>query len=563
MTKSRKAFTLVEVVIIIVVISILAALAIAKFIGVQKNANVASLIKDMDTLEKVVTVYDTEHNSLPIISDTPVNIPDNLLKVANDIGDSGTQLYELDLSKIQDYRTKIRYGDKSKGGEDLYLYSKETNQVFYEKGLINSKNINIHCIRQLDDYAPNIKNVQLDSKRISTVTTITVDEKPNYILTGQIKKTSTLKATINGIDLSNNIIYSPVVFEINNNINSIIKNVYAEEISYKSFSLPANLDKTKTNIIQFSIPEENINFKYKVKVNSFDPKTINPILNMSQEQGLTTDTAIIFKVTPPIGITAASYEWMVDDKGVSSIPNGTFVEGTHRVSVRLKDNNGNFSEWINKSFLIEKLILNYDNSNLGTLRLVDVPGSFFASGGIGTKSMTFKDQYGRKISEYFISISSAPYYGEYASATGLNIGYYSSGMFCASGQQKLSVPEDYITASWTSRGSGNGSMYVSSVKAIDGWDNTLTSGKAITDPISFSTRPTKLLITPTVDIPQGASIKYYYSDANNINWIEIQPDQITNVSLLSTTICIKVEGTANSNKQMPKLNRLVIKSNTK
>ena len=61
--KHKKKFTLVELIIVIVVISILAGMAAPKFVGVARDAKVANFINDVDTLETIAQVLETKRGT--------------------------------------------------------------------------------------------------------------------------------------------------------------------------------------------------------------------------------------------------------------------------------------------------------------------------------------------------------------------------------------------------------------------------------------------------------------------------------------------------------------------
>ena len=53
--KKIKKFTLLEIIVVILVIGLLAGMAVPKFIGVARDAQIATLIQDIDTLERILT----------------------------------------------------------------------------------------------------------------------------------------------------------------------------------------------------------------------------------------------------------------------------------------------------------------------------------------------------------------------------------------------------------------------------------------------------------------------------------------------------------------------------
>lgn len=63
--KSRSGFTIVELLIVIVVIAILAAISIVAYNGVQVRANVTKVQADLKGLQAALEIYKAENNSYP------------------------------------------------------------------------------------------------------------------------------------------------------------------------------------------------------------------------------------------------------------------------------------------------------------------------------------------------------------------------------------------------------------------------------------------------------------------------------------------------------------------
>lgn len=71
MQKTKSGFTLVELLIVIVVIAILAAITLVAYNGIQDQAKNAALLSGIDTLEKALIMYEEENGSYPVPTDLP------------------------------------------------------------------------------------------------------------------------------------------------------------------------------------------------------------------------------------------------------------------------------------------------------------------------------------------------------------------------------------------------------------------------------------------------------------------------------------------------------------
>ena len=132
----RKAFTLIELIIVIAVIAILAGLALPKFLGVRRNANVSAMYGDIDALEKAITMYNvnSDDDSYPIGGEALnlETLPSTLQNELAELGDSGSQLYEIDDTLLE------KYIQRTKFNKDDYIYSMETGIVISKPGKVDS-----------------------------------------------------------------------------------------------------------------------------------------------------------------------------------------------------------------------------------------------------------------------------------------------------------------------------------------------------------------------------------------------------------------------------------------
>lgn len=66
MRKTNSGFTIVELLIVIVVIAILAAISIVAYNGIQGRARIAAMRSDISSINKAILIYYAENGSYPI-----------------------------------------------------------------------------------------------------------------------------------------------------------------------------------------------------------------------------------------------------------------------------------------------------------------------------------------------------------------------------------------------------------------------------------------------------------------------------------------------------------------
>lgn len=63
--KSRKGFTLIELMVVISIIAILVAIALPRFVNARRSANTAKIAADLRTIEGAINLYYLNHNRYP------------------------------------------------------------------------------------------------------------------------------------------------------------------------------------------------------------------------------------------------------------------------------------------------------------------------------------------------------------------------------------------------------------------------------------------------------------------------------------------------------------------
>lgn len=64
------AFTLVEILIVVVILGILAAIAVPRFVGATEEAKAAATASELQKLRRHIGVYQARHNTLPEITES-------------------------------------------------------------------------------------------------------------------------------------------------------------------------------------------------------------------------------------------------------------------------------------------------------------------------------------------------------------------------------------------------------------------------------------------------------------------------------------------------------------
>ena len=141
--KIRKGFTLMEIIIVIVIMSILVGLSYPKFSGYIKESKVISLHRDLDTLQKVINEYDLV-NKKYLIEDKEIIPTDHFEKYLETKGDLG-KFFEIDLNLLKGNITEL----KNKG---QYLYSKGTKKIYYSNGIEDKNGIRIYEINKKEGF---------------------------------------------------------------------------------------------------------------------------------------------------------------------------------------------------------------------------------------------------------------------------------------------------------------------------------------------------------------------------------------------------------------------------
>lgn len=131
----KNGFTLIELIIVIIIIGILSGMAIPKFIGVKRDADVAAMFRDIDSLEKASIIYNEDKDKFPKGEKLDISTVSQSLEGIFELNNEDiSHIYELDKNEIKDYISNLKYS-KSK-----YLISEKTGKVYSYEGRMKSDN---------------------------------------------------------------------------------------------------------------------------------------------------------------------------------------------------------------------------------------------------------------------------------------------------------------------------------------------------------------------------------------------------------------------------------------
>ncbi len=63
--KDKKGFTLIELIVVIVIIGILAAIAIPRFMGAKDRARIGACQSDLDLIRQSLAFFEIDHSGYP------------------------------------------------------------------------------------------------------------------------------------------------------------------------------------------------------------------------------------------------------------------------------------------------------------------------------------------------------------------------------------------------------------------------------------------------------------------------------------------------------------------
>lgn len=137
MKRTSSGFTIVELLIVIVVIGILAAITTVAYNGIQQRSRDAQRSSDIATLQKALEMYHVDNGGYPTCSTTTYVVgaargacySDDALFVAS-LAPKYTSKVPRDPTSTGEYRYLYMYGSK-KGSDVTYSASADDNYIIF------------------------------------------------------------------------------------------------------------------------------------------------------------------------------------------------------------------------------------------------------------------------------------------------------------------------------------------------------------------------------------------------------------------------------------------------
>jgi len=132
--RAKNGFTLVEILIVVVILGILAAIVIPQFTEASNEAKLASLMCDLQTLRSQIELYKIQHNDIPptlaAFEDqmTGYTLVDGSLATASGPGVYGPYLQKIPINQFNDLDTVQIVGTPGNDGAG-WEYDEDTGAI--------------------------------------------------------------------------------------------------------------------------------------------------------------------------------------------------------------------------------------------------------------------------------------------------------------------------------------------------------------------------------------------------------------------------------------------------
>jgi general secretion pathway protein G len=134
--KAKRGFTLVEILIVVVILGILAAIVIPQFTEASTEAKLSSLCSDLQTMRSQIELYKVQHNNDAVPAPEAGGATWNRLTqkttlagVVDAAGTLGPYLQQIPLNPFNNLRTIDADGGAGSGTECGWYFNTTTGEV--------------------------------------------------------------------------------------------------------------------------------------------------------------------------------------------------------------------------------------------------------------------------------------------------------------------------------------------------------------------------------------------------------------------------------------------------
>lgn len=276
---TKKQLTMVEMIAIIMVVVLLLGILVPKLVRYVRQAKEVTLYRDIDVLERAILMYNIDYNDLPLLEKVELEEGDPLLVAIQALGDTGQELYKVDLEKTKPYHTKLKHG-YGKYNNDYFIFSKETNRVYYAHGITNVEGEIVYSTGEEPFRNIYLEDIPLSAFRINYI------DVEKATIKGEVLENENLQIVLNDKEV-------PIKYEGFVTASKLTKNIHAAEKRYKKFSAKIELLKYQENKLKIkSIKRTRV---YIIKYGEFvgleyRPFNDNITTKLSKEQTFPTTT---------------------------------------------------------------------------------------------------------------------------------------------------------------------------------------------------------------------------------------------------------------------------------
>jgi general secretion pathway protein G len=128
--KAKSGFTLVEILIVVVILGILAAIVIPQFTEASTEARTSSLMSNLQTIRSQLELYAVQHNDAdPVLASFLAQMTQQTDIDGNAGTDFGPYLQQIPPNPFTNSSTVVGWGLGAVAGTDGWEYNENTGEV--------------------------------------------------------------------------------------------------------------------------------------------------------------------------------------------------------------------------------------------------------------------------------------------------------------------------------------------------------------------------------------------------------------------------------------------------